>query len=243
MAGDPQTFQEVFDFYSRYVKILYCDVQATNVLPVEVLFELNAAFDHASRHWVYGESEADVVKKIYSHLKRSCLDIFKVRAKQTLDHYDELKKLDTSLLDNGHFETNMRRLIHEIREGTREARRHEGFTSNDAEGSVEAFGRWQPVYDLCSQFDAKFYRHSHLDWARKKARKLTFKKFLVGLILAAIAGAVLNDPLTNFLKWGVHQVCVRAHLEKWDPTGVTPAPTLTPPPVPTATGSPIVTIP
>src|SRR6266513_3082986 len=115
MAGEPQTFQEVFDFYSRYVKILYCDVQATNVLPVEVLFELNAAFDHASRHWVYGESESEVAKKVYSHLKRSCLDIFKVRAKQTLDHYTELKKLDTSFLDNGNFETNMRRLIHEIR--------------------------------------------------------------------------------------------------------------------------------
>jgi hypothetical protein len=60
MANDPQTFKEVFDFYNRYVKLLYCDVQATNVLPVEVLFELNAAFDHTSRHWVYGETEAEV---------------------------------------------------------------------------------------------------------------------------------------------------------------------------------------
>ena len=64
MAGDPQTFQEVFEFYNTYVKLLYCDVQATNVLPAEVLFELNAAFDHASRHWVYGETEAAVSKKV-----------------------------------------------------------------------------------------------------------------------------------------------------------------------------------
>src|SRR5258708_33282019 len=131
MAGEPQTFDEVFKFYHEYVKLLYSDVQATGILPTEVLFELNAALDHASRHWVYGETEAQVTKKVYSHLKRSCLDIFKLRLKETVEHYQELNKLDLSLLNNGTFETEMRALVHAIKREARSARQREGNTAND----------------------------------------------------------------------------------------------------------------
>lgn len=205
-GGDPQTFKEVFGFYNDYVKLLYCDVQATNVLPTEVLFELNAALDHASRHWVYGETEAAVSKKVYSHLKRSCLDIFKLRAKETLEHYAELKKLDLSLLDNGNFETQMRQMINVIREGTRNARKNEGKTTKDTAGMIEAFEGWQPVYQMCSQFDEQFYRHPHLDWARKKNLRISTKKFLVSILVAAIVGGCIKDPLAGFLKWGTHEM-------------------------------------
>ncbi len=47
----PTTFEELFAFYHQYVKLLYSDVQTQNVLPAETLFEMNAAFDHVSRHW------------------------------------------------------------------------------------------------------------------------------------------------------------------------------------------------
>jgi hypothetical protein len=228
-AGDPQTFKEVFDFYSRYVKILYCDVQATNVLPVEVLFELNAAFDHASRFWIYGETEAAVSKKVYSHLKRSCLDIFKLRAKETLDHYAELRKIDLSFLDNGTFETKMRKLIHVIRKETREARSHEGKTSNDADGWVEAFEKWQPVYEKCSQFDEEFYHNPHLDWARKKNFRMSTKKFLLSIIVAAIVGAFIKDPLSEFLKWGSHKIVERVSSTASASPTPTPSPSLSPP--------------
>jgi len=229
MAGDPQTFQEVFEFYNAYVKLLYCDVQATNVLPVEVLFELNAAFDHASRHWVYGETEEAVSKKVYSHLKRSCLDIFKVRAKETLEHYDELKKLDLSLLDNGNFETQMRQLIHVIREDTRNARKHEGKTSNDTAGWKEAFEGWQPVYQQCSQFDEQFYRHPHLDWAKRKNAKISFKKFILSIIVAAIVGAFIKEPLTDLLKWGGHAIVAKFSSTATASPTPGPSPSLSPP--------------
>ena len=229
MAGDPQTFKEVFDFYSRYVKLLYCDVQATNVLPVEVLFELNAAFDHASRFWVYGETEAAVSKKVYSHLKRSCLDIFKLRAKETLDHYAELRKLDLSLLDNGNFESNMRKLIHEIRKETREARRHEGKTSNDADGSVEAFNKWQPVYEKCSQFEEQFRLHPHIDWARRRNFRYSTKKFIFSVIVAAFVGAFIKEPLAELLKWGYHEIVEMVHPTATASPTPTPSPSLSPP--------------
>lgn len=232
-AGDPQTFKEVFDFYSRYVKLLYCDVQATNVLPVEVLFELNAAFDHASRFWVYGETEAAVSKKVYSHLKRSCLDIFKLRAKETLDHYAELRKIDLSFLDNGNFETNMRKLLHVIRKETREARSHEGMTKNDADGWVEAFEKWQPVYEKCSQFDEQFYLNPHLDWARKKNFRLSTKKFILSIVVAAIVGAFIKEPLAELLKWGWHETAIKMHWIAAAPA--TPTPTPAPAPLPSPT--------
>ena len=75
MAGHPTTFADLFKFYHEHVKILYSSVQVENVMPVELLFELNAALDHVSRHWCYGESEKEAVEKAYSHLKRCCLDV------------------------------------------------------------------------------------------------------------------------------------------------------------------------
>jgi len=100
----PKTFEELFEFYDSYVKILYSSVQTENALPQEVLFEINAAFDHISRYWVLGESEEQAVSKAYSHLKRSCLDIFKIATKKAIDQYNELRQLDTSVIDNGEFE-------------------------------------------------------------------------------------------------------------------------------------------
>jgi hypothetical protein len=234
MAGDPQTFSEVFQFYSKYVKLLYCDVQATNVLPVEVLFELNAAFDHTSRHWVYGESEADVVKKVYSHLKRSCLDIFKLRVKETVEHHSELRKIDLSIIDNGKFEIKMRDLIHEIREGAKAARHQEGYTANDADGFVAAFDHWEPVYENCVHFDRDFYRCKHVDWAKKKGFKISLKKFILGVITAGLVGAFFHDPLADALKFGwqkFEQITIKKEGRK---KGLVPSPTQTPPGTPSA---------
>lgn len=73
----PKTFVELFEFYQSKVKLFYSAVQAENELPTEILFEINAAFDHVSRYHVYGQSEEEVVAKAYSHLKRACLDVFK----------------------------------------------------------------------------------------------------------------------------------------------------------------------
>ena len=82
----PKTLAELFDFYFDEVKVLYAAVQAENTLPAEVLFEINAAFDHLARHWRHKEGEADAVAKTFGHLKRACLDIFKIRARDPARH-------------------------------------------------------------------------------------------------------------------------------------------------------------
>lgn len=51
---------------------------------MEILFELNAALDHLSRHYTYKESEAEAVAKAYAHMKRACLDVFKITLRETL---------------------------------------------------------------------------------------------------------------------------------------------------------------
>ncbi len=98
MAEKPTTFSELFKFYHEYVKLLYSSVQAGGTLPIEILFELNAALDHISRHWAYHEDEASVVDKAYSHLKRSCLDVFKLKVRDAHDQFAELRKIDTIAL-------------------------------------------------------------------------------------------------------------------------------------------------
>ncbi|MGH8556041.1 MAG: hypothetical protein ACRESZ_00995 [Methylococcales bacterium] len=97
----PQTLTQLFEFYHEYVKVLYSYVQTENTLPSETLFELNAALDHISRMWIYSESEEEVVAQAYGHLKRSCLDIFKLKIREIRGQYDELRKIDTSTIDNG----------------------------------------------------------------------------------------------------------------------------------------------
>lgn len=187
---EPQTFEELFRFYHEYVKVLYSSVQTQNALPVEVLFELNAALDHVSRCWIYNEPEAKVVKKAFGHLKRSCLDIFKIAVREARKQYDELRKLDTSAIDNGNYDLKLHALFRDIQKGASEARRLEGDSNNDMDGPIRAFDRWQPVYANCIRFEKEFYYHSALDWAKRRWWQKYWRSTLLAAILAFVAGAL-----------------------------------------------------
>lgn len=98
--------KDVFLFYQDYVKPLYCEIEArNNTLPVELLFEIHASFDHLKRFYIGEEGEAISCSKAISHLKRGALDAFKLKLKyfhidikSLLEH-----NIDFSLLDNGKF--------------------------------------------------------------------------------------------------------------------------------------------
>lgn len=199
MPDNVKTLDQLFKFYYDFVKPLYSSVQTDNVLPDETLFEINAAFDHLSRHWYYGEPEETSVEKSFSHLKRSCLDIFKLKVKAARDQFEDLRKIDTSLIDNGEFDGKMRASFQEIKTGAVEARRFEGQTKTDE--TVAAFTRWLPVYEECVNFENTFYLHPSLEWAKKKSFRITAKRFALSIISAGVAGAFLKDPLSNLLKW------------------------------------------
>lgn len=183
---DPTTIDELFDFYNTYVKVLYSAVQTENALPQEVLFELNAAFDHLSRHWIYREPEADVVRKSYGHLKRSCLDIFKISVREARTQFDELRKLDTSAIDNGQFDTRLIALFSDIRKGATSARRLEGRGGGGSPG--QAFDAWQPVYLACLKLESDFYHHNALDWAKRRWWGKYWKSAIASSALAGVVG-------------------------------------------------------
>jgi len=193
----PQTKAELFEFYSETLKPLYAAIQSENVLPPEVQFEIHAALDHLSREYVFGENEKAVIEKAYSHFKRACLDVFKLKVKDAIDYYRELKKLDLSVLDNGKFEGEMRRLIHEIKDEAREARCKEGDTRGDDDEAIKAFELWEPVYAKCVKFEKEFYQHPELDWARKKAAWFSWRSIGLGALVGGVIGWIIGRMMDS----------------------------------------------
>lgn len=188
------TLKDLFDFYHNTVKPLYSYVQADNVLPFETLFEINAALDHISRHWAQGETEAQVVKQAFGHFKRSCLDLFKIRLRETGKHYQELKKIDTSVIDNGEFDRKLNVLYSEIRKSSGEARRRE--SELDATNKVPAFGLWEGVFAKCEELERDFYLNPRVSWAKRRGffafiRDHTLS-FLLGVISSILATLILG---------------------------------------------------
>ncbi|MEN6627446.1 MAG: hypothetical protein ABFD69_14575 [Candidatus Sumerlaeia bacterium] len=191
---EPKTIQELFDFYHGYVKLLYSRVQASNVLPQETLFEINAALDHISRMWVYQEPEQEVVHHAFAHFKRSCLDIFKIIVRDTIDLYQEIKKVDTSIIDNGEFDRQLHLLIQSIKNKSTEARRLEGRQAKD-DHVVVAFEPWTEVYAECIKFEHDFYLNPNLGWARRKQRKRRVIDLFLGFFGAVIINAIISAEI------------------------------------------------
>jgi hypothetical protein len=210
MSNQPKTVAELYKFYYDVVKPLYSAVQVDNVLPTETLFELNAAFDHLSRHWFYGEAEDASVEKAYSHLKRSCLDIFKLQLKATREQYDHLLKIDTSLLDNGEFDSKMHKLFLEIRIGAKGARLWEGQTKHDDLAGIKAFENWYPVYEKCIQFEEQIYNHPKIGWVRKKHIRMTVLHFVVLIFLTGLGAVLIEDPAKELFRASEAKI-----IEKW----------------------------
>lgn len=192
----PQTFTDLFAFYNDYVRLLYGAIQAQNALPQETLFEINAAFDHISRHWTHGRAEADEVDKAFSHLKRSCLDIFKLTLKDAIDNYNKLCRIDTSIIDNGTFDQRMHKLVADMKAKSIEARQADSETHD---GIEEAFALWAEVYQLCGQFNQEFFLSPHVQWAKKKSCIFTTKAFLFSVAASFVAGLFLFQPLWSLL--------------------------------------------
>jgi hypothetical protein len=164
--GKPNNLKELFDFYHKYVKLLYSEIQAENVLPADTIFEVNAAFDHVATHWTYGISEESAVADAFGHLKRSCLDSFKYKFVRARQQYDALCKIDTSVIDNGEYSVKLHKTFNEMRTLATKARSLEGKADDDK--AVPAFEVWEDVYVKCVKFQDEFYLHPRLNWAKRK---------------------------------------------------------------------------
>jgi hypothetical protein len=189
----PKTFKELFQFYREKVKILYSYCQLHNQLPQETLFEINAAWDHIARHFDSEniQTEKYVVEKAHSHLKRSCLDIFKLAFKNARDQYHEISETDLSLIDNGNgvFKKNLVSLLRRIREKAEIARMEEGKNFDFA------YETWWKMYLECRELEKDYYYSSKVQWAKKK----TFGNILWSILVAFLSG-ILSTIVVQ--EWG-----------------------------------------
>jgi hypothetical protein len=181
----------LFAFYHDKVKPLYSAVQLQNELPVEVLFEINAAWDHISRQYAYGESEESVVRHAYAHLKRSCLDIFKLAVKDAVGQFKELRRIDTSIINNGQYDRELIALYNRVRTGAITARLQEGNIKEDGE-AIKAFDLWEPVYDDCVTLMKDFYFSDHVTWARKKQKRGIWWERVISFGLGVAASVIAS---------------------------------------------------
>lgn len=191
MCDRPKTVEDLFHFYYEVIKPVYAHVESLNQPPVEMFFEINAAFDHLSRHWQYGEDETEVVKKAADHLKRCAFDAFKIILRETRDQYDELCKVDVKVIDNGQFQREMVALWSDIRERAGTAREQEGDSRDDHNWDAP-FELWREVYVRCVEFDREFYQNKNVQWARALRWKQSWKELLLSGVVGAALGWVLS---------------------------------------------------
>lgn len=183
--------KQVFEFYQQYVKRIYSEIEAKrNNIPVELLFETYAAFDHIKRFYLDEENEQESSKKAISHLKRGVLDAFKLKLKYF--NYDIEKfqdnKVDFSLIDNGKFIGEFYKEKNEIYRLAKEARLIESKESKE-----EAFEKWFEVSLKIDRFEEKFFNNlEKIEWAKHKTFKWINKDSIRGFIVGVLSSIVAS---------------------------------------------------
>ncbi|MDR0868421.1 MAG: hypothetical protein LBP75_08135 [Planctomycetota bacterium] len=189
------TESEVFAFYDRQVKVIYADIEArNNLLPLELLLEIHAAFDHLRRFHVDGEPENKCAEKAYSHLKRGALDAFKLKLKWHNCDYECLRrKRGLQLIDSGKFLPALLARRNEIIAAGKAARLSEAQGDADA-----AFSKWYEVSNLIDEFEHKFTGdRSKFDWAQKQSLfRLIINNFFIG-VLTGVIGSIIVQYLST----------------------------------------------
>lgn len=89
----PRTKADLVRFYYEEYRPLNALMQSMNEPPVQMSFEVSAAFDHLTRIERFGDSEEDAISSASSHLKRACFDGYKLLVKNARDEYDELSTI------------------------------------------------------------------------------------------------------------------------------------------------------
>lgn len=184
------TEQEVYEFYNNTVKVIYSEIEAkNNTLPVELLFEINSAFDHLKRIHIDGESEDLQSQKAYSHLKRGCLDAFKLKLKYFNDDVSKIyrKKADLRIIDNGQYLADFIQAKADIFKTAKEARLNEGKMDTEL-----ALQEWSHVSVLIDSFEDKFFNTEKLHWAEKQS----FFHFNANFWLGVLAGIISSVVVT-----------------------------------------------
>lgn len=187
--------KNIFQFYQEYIKPIYAEIEAKrNQIPVELLFETYASFDHLKRFYLDGESEEDSSKKAISHLKRGVLDAFKLKLKyfnEDIENFLSLK-IDFELIDNGTFIQEFHKKRNKIYKIAKVARLNESKKNID-----EAFEKWYEVSVELDKFEEEYLnRLDTVEWAKKKTfswiNKDSIRGFAMGILSSLFVWAITS---------------------------------------------------
>ncbi|MBB5022851.1 hypothetical protein [Desulfurispira natronophila] len=190
--------KDVYRFYQDYIKPIYSEIEARqNDIPVELLFETYASFDHIKRYYLDGEDEHTASIKAISHLKRGVLDAFKLKLKyfnQDTEHFLG-KKADLHLIDNGDFVVNFFRDKQKIIDLAKSARLTESKVDKES-----AFEYWYDTSLMIDEFERKYFAQQHkIEWAKKRTFRWvnmdTARGFAVGVASSLATYALLTVVL------------------------------------------------
>lgn len=181
------TENDVYTFYADYVKIIYSEIEArNNTLPIELLFEINSAFDHLKRYHVDNQDENTACEKAYSHLKRGLLDAYKIKLKYFNDDYSSvIKARALPFIDNGEFLPKLIKLHKQIIDAGKCARLYESKKDIDS-----AFEYWDKTSDLINDFETNYFLREKLEWGNRQAFFDAINNFWCGLIASAVISAI-----------------------------------------------------
>lgn len=185
--------KEIFEFYEQYIKPIYSEIEAKrNNIPVELLFETYAAFDHLKRFYIDNEEESIATLKAISHLKRGILDAFKLKLKYFNQDLEDFIKYQDSLelVDNSNFLSGFLKDKNNIFKLGKEARLVESKISKE-----EAFEKWFEVSLKIDDFEEKYFNQlEKVEWAKKKQFRFlnqdTTKGFFIGIVSSIVASLI-----------------------------------------------------
>lgn len=189
--------RDVYSFYQEFVKPIYSEIEARwNDIPVELLFESYAAFDHLKRFHLGEGSEVESCTKALSHLKRGVLDAFKLKLKYFNNDVERFldSKVDFQLIDNGQFISGFYRDRSEIIGVAKKAR-----LTESKEGKEQAFECWFEVSQKINEFEKSYFSKVYeVQWAKGKTVNLINRDSWRGFIIGVLSG-VISSLLLTFL--------------------------------------------
>lgn len=193
---DDLRISDVFNFYFQFIKPLYVEVESkNNTIPVELLFETQAAFDHLSRIYAQNEDEHSSCSKALSHLKRASFDAFKLKLEYFNDETGRIQKMkvDFESIDNGNYLPSYIGSKNEILNKAKSARLAEGVDHH------HAFSLWIDVSAMINKFFVDFINRDEINWARRRKIAGFLLKLITGFIIALIIELLLNDAITQVI--------------------------------------------
>ena len=194
--------QQVFDFYATQVKPIYSEIEAIqNEMPVELLHEIHAAFDHLKRIYYNDENEEVCCINALSHLQRGVLDAYKIKLKNFNDTYVKYSSIDNDILrlvDNGAYLPNMIKAKKEISDTAKQARIAESSMNKD-----DATKYWTNTANMIDAFEDNFLskdKISQLEWGKSEVNRMNtiISRINKGTLFVSVLGIITTIILSIF---------------------------------------------